>query len=517
MQLESFLEQSAANFPDKTAIVSGGRRVSYRRLEADCNKLAHALIASGLERGDRVAIFLENSVEAVQSVFAVLKAGGVFLMVNPTTKPDKLAYILNNSRAAALIAPARKAESLDECFGRTPHLETVLFTGQIDNETASSRVKLFLGFDDQILNFAAQSQPPVKRCIDIDLAALIYTSGSTGNPKGVMLTHLNMVSAARSITTYLANRADDIILNVLPLSFDYGLYQALMSVKIGGTLVLEKSFAYPHAILNLVAREKVTGFPLVPTMAAILLQMDLAAYDFSTLRYLTNTAAALPTEHIRRLRDLFPCAKLFSMYGLTECKRVSYLPPEQLDIRPDSVGRGMPNEEVYVVDDAGKRLGPGLVGELVVRGANVMRGYWENPEETAKKLKPGPLPGEMQLHTGDLFRTDDEGFLYFVGRKDDIIKSRGEKVAPREIENVLSCHPAVAEAAVVGIPDAILGQAIKAVVSLRPEHKATEADLRKHCSLHLEDFLVPQIVEIRETLPKTGNGKIDKKSLCVVE
>src|SRR5204862_3207526 len=201
----------------------------------------------------------------------------------------------------------------------------------------------------------------------IDLAALVYTSGSTGNPKGVMLTHLNMVSAATSITTYLENREDDIILSVLPLSFDYGLYQALMAFKIGGTLVLERSFTYPHAVLDRLVREKVTGFPLVPTMAAILLQMDLSQYDFSRVRYVTNTAAALPVEHIRRLRALFPHVTLYSMYGLTECKRVSYLPPDQLDIRPNSVGKGMPNEEVFVVDDEGRRVPPGVHGELVVR------------------------------------------------------------------------------------------------------------------------------------------------------
>jgi acyl-CoA synthetase (AMP-forming)/AMP-acid ligase II len=229
--------------------------------------------------------------------------------------------------------------------------------------------------------------------IDIDLAALIYTSGSTGQGKGVMLTHLNIVSAATSISTYLENTADDIILNVLPLSFDYGLYQLLMTFKIGGTLVLERSFTYPREILNMIAREHVTGFPIVPTIGSILLQMDLGAYNLPDLRYITNTAAALPVEHIRKLRRAFPAVKIFSMYGLTECKRVSYLPPDQLDIRPGSVGRGMPNEEVYVVDEHGERVGPNVVGELVIRGANVMKGYWELPEETAQVLRPGPFVG----------------------------------------------------------------------------------------------------------------------------
>jgi acyl-CoA synthetase (AMP-forming)/AMP-acid ligase II len=218
-------------------------------------------------------------------------------------------------------------------------------------------------------------------------------------------------------------------------------------------------------------------------------------------------------EHIRRLQRLLPHVSLYSMYGLTECKRVSYLPPDQLGRRPDSVGQAMPNTEVYLVDDQGQRLAPGEVGELVVRGANVMRGYWELPEETARVLRPGPLPGEQVLWTGDLFRQDKEGFLYFVGRKDDILKCRGEKVSPREVENVLCRHPGIAEAVVLGVPDPILGQAILAIVSPRRDLQLTEREVLRHCTQHLEDFMIPQAVHMRATLPRTSNGKIDKRSL----
>ena len=328
-----------------------------------------------------------------------------------------------------------------------------------------------------------------------------------------MLTHLNMVSAATSITTYLQNTPEDIILSVLPMAFDYGLYQVLMGFKIGGTIVLERSFAYPHAVMIRLVDQGVTGFPLVPTILAMLLQMDLSKYDLSRLRYVTNTAAAMPTDHVGRLRTLVPHVSIYSMYGLTECKRVSYLPPDQIDVRPSSVGRGMPNEEVYLVDDEGRRVGPGTVGELVVRGSNVMKGYWELPEETEQKLKPGPLPGEKVLFTGDLFRTDEEGYLYFVGRKDDIIKSRGEKVSPKEVKNVLCGHPDVTEAAVVGTPDELLGQAVRAVVSLREGSSFSERDMLRYCAERLEDFMVPKTVDYRESLPKTANGKIDKLAL----
>jgi len=508
MQLESFLEHSAARHADKIALVCGDRRLTYGAIDNSCNQLAHALIAARVERGDRVVIFLDNSVEAVRAVFAILKAGAVFVPVNPTTKPDKLAFLLNNCRAKALIAPAAKAAQLEPLWPLTPDLKSIFWVGDapavpVGNGKSSQR-------------FGAEglpSTPPANKCINIDLAALIYTSGSTGQPKGVMLTHLNMVSAATSITTYLENQPDDIVLNVLPLAFDYGLYQVLMAFQFGGTVVLERSFTYPHAVLATAVRERVTGLPLVPTLVAMLLQMDLSRYDWSALRYITSTAAALPTEHLLRFQAHFPQTRIYSMYGLTECKRVSYLPPDQLQRRPQSIGRGMPNEEVYIVDEQHRRVGPGVVGELVVRGANVMKGYWELPNETAQRLKPGPLPGEMALYTGDLFRMDDEGYLYFVGRKDDMLKSRGEKVSPREVENVLCGHPSVAEAVVLGVPDPILGQAIKGLVVLKQDRPATVKDLKYHCSQHLEDFMVPQLIEFRAGLPRSANGKVDKQAL----
>jgi amino acid adenylation domain-containing protein len=512
VQVEEFLELSARRCPGKTALVCGDRRLTYGQVDEECNRLAHALIREGVQRGDRVAVHLDNSVEAVLSVFAILKAGAVFLVVNPTTKTDKLAYILNNCRATALVTDSRKRAGIEDDPSQTPHLKTVFVAGGAAGARPESGLRC-VALDSVLRGADHPAQPPAKRRIDIDLAALIYTSGSTGRPKGVMLTHLNVVSAATSITTYLENEAADVILNVLPLSFDYGLYQVLMAFKVGATLVLERSFAYPHAVLETLIREKVTGFPIVPTMSAVLLQLDLGKYDLSGLRYITNTAAALPTHHIRELRRLFPHVKLYSMYGLTECKRVSYLPPDQLDVRPASVGRGMPNEEVYIVDEDGRRVGPGIIGQLVVRGSNVMKGYWDLPEQTDKVLRPGAFSGERVLYTGDFFKMDEEGYLYFVGRKDDIIKTRGEKVSPKEVEDVLYSLDGVAEAAVLGIPDPTLGQAIKAVITLRDGAVLTEQDVRRHCSRHLEDFAVPKRVEFMDSLPKTASGKISKREL----
>jgi len=511
VQVEQFLECSAERTPDKVALAYGGRKFTYSNIESRCNQLANALLAAGLKRSDRIAIYTENSPEAVIAIFAALKAGGIFVVINPTTKVEKLSYILNHCRATVLITTEKK---LEEIWPAIPYLPTIVIVDGQDLDAPSDRKKQILSLERI---FATESSHrPAKPCIDIDLAALIYTSGSTGKPKGVMMTHLNVGSAASSITNYLENTSDDVIINLLPLAFDYGLYQLLMAFKMGATLVLERGFTYPFAVIETLIREKVTGLPLVPTISSILLQLDLRKYSFPDLRYITNTAAALPTEHIRQLREIFPLVKIYSMYGLTECKRVSYLPPDQIDTRPRSVGRGMPNEEVYIVDDNGKRLAAGEVGELVVRGANVMKGYWEAPEETAKVLRDGGFAWpEKVLYTGDLFTADEEGYLYWIGRKDDIIKTRGEKVSPKEVEEVLYSFPAVADAAVIGVPDEILGSAIKAFVTLKSGASTTAEQLLRHCKEHLEDFMVPKYLEISQSMPKTGSGKISKRDLAL--
>jgi len=353
--------------------------------------------------------------------------------------------------------------------------------------------------------------PPADN-IDLDLACLIYTSGTTGESKGVMSDHSNIVFVARSIVSYLKNRESDVILSVLPMAYSYGLYQLMATFCSGGTLVLEESFAFPDVIMEKMAQERVTGFAAVPTIYSLLLAMDLSKLDLSALRYLTNAAAGLPVEHVKRLRQLFPQVELFLMHGLTEVARTMYLPPDQTDQRPASSGIAIPGTELWLEDDAGKRLGPGEVGELVVRGRHVMRGYWNDPALTAQRFRPGPLPGERICYSGDLFKTDEDGYLYFVSRKDDIIKSRGEKVAPREVENVLYTIPGVQDAAVIGVPDSIMGQVIKAFL-VAPGATLTEAEVISHCKSRLEDFMVPRQVEFRAELPKTPSGKVRRMDL----
>ena len=512
MLIQDFLENSAARLPDKVALVCDQQRLTYAQINAMANTLANAMLVNGLGRGERVAIYLNNSIEAVVGIFATLKAGGVFVPINPTTKRDKVIYILNNCRATAVLVESRQEVLLKEVATQVDWLKFAVFCG--GNPTSSLldkdlSVKL-LDFNGIQKDFSPNCPPRIH--IDLDLACLIYTSGTTGDPKGVMSDHSNVVFAASSIIQYLQNVEDDIVINVLPLSFDYGLYQLIMTFKFGGTLVLERGFAYPVPILKRIEQERVTGFPGVPTIFAILLRMDLNPYDLSSLRYLSNTAAALPVSHIIELREKFPWATLFSMYGLTETKRTLYLPPDQLDRRPGSVGIAIPGTEVWIEGEDGTRLGPGQVGELVVRGRHVMRGYWEAPEATANRYRPGPIPGERLCYTGDLFRMDEEGFLYFVSRKDDIIKSRGEKVAPKEVEAVLYSLKGVLEAAVVGVPDPILGEVPKAYLVVEGA-EWTEGQVLAFCRSKLEDFMVPKYVEFRTELPKTSTGKIKKTDL----
>ncbi|MDE2418797.1 MAG: AMP-binding protein [Burkholderiales bacterium] len=498
--------------PEKVALVYKKHRVTYAELNARSNALANTLVASGVQRGDRVVIFSDNSVETVVAFWATLKANAVASIVNPLTKADKLSYLLNDCRPSALIADQHLCEVFAIPAKDCPYLKLVIVSGDIISERLSTLPNSQRW--DSAIATGDPNRAPKRQCIDIDLAAIIYTSGSTGDPKGVMLSHRNMLTACTSISSYLKVQHDEVILCVLPMAFDYGLYQMLMAFEHGARLVLERSFAFPAQILNLMIAEGVTGFPGVPTIFAILAELkSLKGYDFSRIRYVTNTAANLPVKHILMLKDIFPRSRIYSMYGLTECKRCTYLPPEDIDRKPSSVGIAIPNTELWVIDESGAKVGPNVVGQLVIRGATVMQGYWEKPEATARKLKPGPLPGERVLHTGDYCKLDEEGYLYFVGRMDDVIKSRGEKVAPKEVENALMNIPGVREAAVIGVADEVLGQAVKAFVVLEAGTAMTEKQLQKVCQSRLENFMVPKIIALVPDLPKTDTGKIKKTGL----
>jgi long-chain acyl-CoA synthetase len=484
VRVEELLEHGARRTPEKIALIAGAERRSYRELDDQANRLAHTLRAAGVERGDRVVISRGNSIEAVVAIFAVLKAGAVFVVINPQTRADRVAGLLADSGAKAFVATTQPAVWLGD-------------------------VRLVTTFDGP----GCPSTPPPKPESDADLAALVYTSGSTGGSKGVMLTHRNLIAAADSICEYLELTAEDVILNALPLSFTYGLGQVTTAFRSGATVVMEPSSIYPHVLLDTIVREGVTGFPLVPTMATLILQQDLTNRSFPYLRYITNAAAALSNSKIQHLRKAFPNTKLCSMYGQTECQRATYLPPDQIDRRPASVGIAIPGTSIWIVDAEGNRVAPGGIGELVVCGPHVMAGYWNQPEQTARVLRHDHLTGSNVLHTGDLFRMDREGFLYFVDRLDDIIKTRGEKVAPRQIEEVIAQLPEVAEVSVYGVPDELLGEAIAASITFVPGTRLTETRIQRHCLEQLESFMVPRRIDIREALPTSANGKVNRGAL----
>ncbi len=521
--VHEFLTISASRFPEKEALICGKERWTYQKIDAYTDRLACALHDRGLRRQDRVAVFLDNSSETVISLYGILKASGIFIILNGLMKPRKLAYVLKDSGARILITDTAKAGVVEEAIahaGQNAKDCQIVWKGpekDIPSALAAASMswqEIFKGVDSDNQADKRKITQQIPKCIDVDLAALIYTSGSTGDPKGVMSTHYNMISAARSILTYLENREEDIILNVLPLSFDYGLYQVIMAFMFGGTVVLEKSFLFLHNVLTQIEKEHITGFPIVPTILAMILKLeDVQKYNLHTLRYMTNTGAALPVEHIRKLRELFPKVDIYSMFGLTECKRVSYLPPAELDSRPSSVGKAMPNCEVFILDEEGRELDPDEVGELVIRGSNVMKGYWNAPDLTAQFYRPGPFPGEMLLYSGDYFKKDNEGFLYFLGRKDDMIKSKGERISAKEIENTLHEIEGVSEAAVIGVPDEIMGQAIKAFIVKDNKKDLTDKDILKYCTNNLEIFAVPKWVVFIEKMPKSPHGKVDKKEL----
>jgi long-chain acyl-CoA synthetase len=500
--LSELLTDAARGGPSETAVVVEGRAYTYAELLHDAEGVARALIARGLQRGDRVAIFMDNAYWTVAALFGVLLADGVFTVVNHQAKAERLRAVLTDCAPRLLLADGRFADVVG------PAVEGLAVSVLATREELPGATRLEAA--------AAQTLGPAPRPVSIplDLAALIYTSGSTGEPKGVMMSHQAMVFTASTIVRYLALSPEQKTFSVLPLSFTYGLYQLLAAVRMGGALVLEKSFAYPGQIVQRLREEAPQIFAGVPTIYQTLIRLDRQKpIVLPSVERITNAAAALPATAVPALARIFPNAQLFKMYGLTECTRVCALPPERLADKPSSVGVAIPGTEAFLLDVEGRPVPPGEPGILHVRGPHIMLGYWDRPEATERMLLPGKLPCERILRTGDWFKQDEEGLLYFVARSDDIIKTRGEKVSPVEVEHVLHALVGIKEAAVVGVPDETQGQLIRAYVSLEPDATLTERDVRLHCAQHLEGFMVPTEVRFEAELPKTPSGKVLKQAL----
>ncbi|RLB67993.1 MAG: long chain acyl-CoA synthetase [Deltaproteobacteria bacterium] len=513
---------SARRHPEKTALVIEGEPYTYAQLHDASLRLAAALKKRGLQPGDRVAIYMDNTWPAVVSIYGTLLAGGVFFVINPQTKKKKLQFLLQDSEAKLLLTDSHLAKVFLPAVQeqKTASLRSIIFSGSLPPGESAPPIP-----DITIENFAAVLAdsaplplPETLPVIPLDLAAFIYTSGSTGEPKAVMQTHQSMVFAAWSLIEYIRLSAHDRIMVVLPFAFDYGLYQLLMTMKLGATLVVERSFTFPALIYKRIREEEATVFPGVPTMFAMMITSHRKkSLCFPTITRVTNTAATLPAQFIPELQEIFPQALIFKMYGLTECKRVSYLEPELVEQKPQSIGKAIPGTEIFLLSPEKEEVPAGKPGILHVRGPHVMAGYWKRPELSAKMLKPGKNPGERILCTHDWCRMDVDGDLYFIGRNDDIIKTRGEKVSPVEVENVLhSIVPGVREAVVIGKDDPLLGQGIWAFLTLEENTAANEKQLKKICLAHLENFMVPQRIIFLEQMPKTANGKIDKKALSAL-
>lgn len=501
---DSLLSIAAAR-PDKVAISDETHECTYAGLLDDALRSAAVLQGAGLARGDRVALYLDNTVECASAIFGTLLAGGIFVVVYTQTKAEKLAFILNDSEAAFLVAEGRSASAVAEAIAHAPNVRAVYTTHGEGGQAG------FVELQDAIANATTEIRDP--GTVPGDLAALIYTSGTTGRPKGVMMSHASFVFAVGSIAQYLRLNADDRILNVLPLAFTYGLNQLLLTVSLGSTLLLERSFAFPAKTLNRLRDQEATVFPAVPTVFATVIGMEHES-PYDSVRCLTNAAAGLPPAYHGGLERIFPNAALYRMYGLTECQRVCYLEPHLVSKKPTSVGRAIPGTETLVLDREGAPVEPGEVGMLHVRGPHIMAGYWRSPELTAHMLRDGPIPGETILCTQDYFTLDDDGDLYFVDRSDDIIKTRGEKVSSVEVENALHSIDGIKTAAVIGVPDELLDQAVRAYVVLEEGALLTEQEIIRACRALLESFMVPKRVSVVDALPQTESGKTRKRNLA---
>lgn len=503
------LEFSYIKHPLKTATIFNGKVYSYTELKEGAENLAFHLVNAGIEKGDRIAIYMNNSWQSVVSIYGITLAGGVFLIVNPQTKASKLNYILKDSGAKVVISGGNIHPELSLAIeGMNEIKEFIVTDGHLLTNDSSFRFKNF----DEIISKREIANLP--RIIPNDLAALIYTSGSTGFPKGVMMTHQSMVFTSWSLIEYLRLTEEERIMLVLPLAFDYGLYQLIMAITIGGTLLVEQSFNFPPTIFKQIELLKPTVFPGVPSIYAMMIAMHKkTGITFDCIQKITNTAAALPEEFVTDLKKIFPNALIFKMYGLTECKRVCYLEPELLDSKPHSVGKAIPGTEIFLLSAEGKPVAPGEAGILHVRGPHVMSGYWNNEELSKEMLKPGIIPGEKILCAHDLFKMDEDGFLYFLGRNDDIIKTRGEKVSPVEVENIIYKIEGIKEVVVLGIPDIVLGESIVAFITIHDQRTINEKEIQRVCIAQLEPFMVPQRIISLSEMPKSSNGKFDKSEL----
>jgi long-chain acyl-CoA synthetase len=507
MLVHHFLRDSVQRAPDDIAVIDASGTTTYRQLDEFANRFAAFLVARGVHPGDRVALAMDNSADLVACYFGVLRAGGVAVPLPSGTRDDRLAKAIRDCapRVCVLEHPGLvDASSATALQG----LAAVLFHRKGAAVPAAPLEVLELRAAITEFPAAPVSVPR----IDLDLAALIYTSGSTGEPRGVMLTHRNLVANTRSIVAYLGLTAQDRVMCVLPFHYVYGLSLFHTHIAVGGSVIIENRFAFPAVVLEAMASHGATGLAGVPSTFTLLLnRTKLSSMEFPRLRYVTQAGGGMSPARIRDWLERGFRAPFFVMYGATEASaRLTYLHPRDLERKMGSIGRAIPNVEVFVLTEDGRRAEPDEVGELVARGSNIALGYWNSPSETAERF------GSEGYRTGDLGYADSEGFLFLTGRRHDMIKVGAHRVGPKEIEDVLNEYPGVSEAAVVGMPHDVLGEAPHAFISIQPLTDGGSFDvqaLQAFCRVRLPPHKMPQKITVCGQLPRLGTGKIDRQAL----
>jgi acyl-CoA ligase (AMP-forming) (exosortase A-associated) len=513
-QLHHLIAESARTHGDSIALTFEGSSLTYGDLWNEVCRVGAGLKAIGLSRGERVGIYLDKRIETVVAVFGTSVAEGVFVPINPVLRRKQVSYILDNCSVRVLITSAERFESLRDELRSCPSVRRVIvLEGEITGGDGACEIT---PWNDLL---SEPVEPPKQGgVIDIDMAAIFYTSGSTGKPKGVVLSHRNLIAGAESVSHYLENVAEDVILAALPLSFDAGFSQLTTAFNVGAHVVLV-NYVLPEKVVRLCARHKITGFTGVPPLWIQLVEKSWPQEATESLRYFANTGGRMPRATLHRLRSIFPGAKPYLMYGLTEAFRSTYLDPSEVDRRPDSIGKAIPNAEILVVRSDGSLCGPGEQGELVHRGALVGMGYWKDPEKTAERYRPAPgredglcIP-EMAVWSGDLVTRDEEGFLYFIGRNDEMIKTSGYRVSPTEIEEMAYDTGLVRDAVALGLEDPVLGQHIVLIASPSGNRHLDPTQLLIELKKRLPVYMVPKEVIVRDTLPRSPNGKFDRTLL----
>ena len=512
--IHQLISRQAIQTPDATALLFKDDQYSYSELQHQIEAVAHGLMALGLNPNDRVATYLPKVPQTVFSLFGTTQAGGTFVPINPLLKPKQVAYILDDCDVKVLITSSQRLQVLAETLECCPNLNTVVVVE--DELPLLEKKSLYQRLSWGEFTSASNNHQSHIR-IDSDMAAILYTSGSTGNPKGVVLSHKNMATGAKSVASYLANTPDDRLLAALPFSFDYGLSQLTTAFSVGASVAL-MDYLLPRDVIRAIQKYKITGLAAVPPLWNQLAQLEWPEEAAKSLRYLTNSGGSMPQATTEKLRAALPGTQVFLMYGLTEAFRSTYLPPDQIDIRPTSMGKAIPNAQVLVVRPDGTECAPGEPGELVHRGSLVAMGYWNDTEKTSQRFKPSPsqpkgIPiSEIAVWSGDQVKRDEEGFLYFISRMDDMIKTSGYRVSPSEVEEAIYAMDAIKEAAAIGISHPTLGQAILLVATVTDN--LTPQLILKYSKKELPNFMVPHEIILLDEMPHNQNGKIDRKLLA---